>query len=183
MDDAIFKLIAGRRTIHEYKPEAVPLDTVKQAIEAARWAPNHHLTEPWHFYLLGLETVKSVIDLNTAIIREKSGDDAARDKAQRWSKIPGWLVVTCDKSADQQQMQEDYAACCCAVQNLMLYLWNENIGVKWSTGKVTRDPRFYDLLWIDPAAETIVGLFWYGYAKEVPPAVRKPVSASMVELP
>jgi len=179
----ISELIASRRTIYDFKMDPVPVEKIKEAIDVARWAPNHHLTEPWHFYLLGTESIKSVIELNTQIILEKSGEEAANAKQQRWSKIPGWLVVTCDKSADKHQMQEDYAACCCAIQNMMLYLWSENIGVKWSTGKVTCDPRFYDLLWVDQNAETVVGLFWYGYAEEVPQAARKQVEQITVMLP
>ena len=177
------ELIKSRRTIYDFKSDQVPVEKIRRAIDVARWAPNHHLTEPWHFYLLGPETVTAVIELDTGLAREKSGDGAADAKQKRWSKIPGWMVVTCDKCGDPRQMQEDYAACCCAIQNMMLYLWSENIGMKWSTGKVTRDPRFYDLLWIDPDAESIVGLLWYGYAEEIPPADRKPVEQITIELP
>jgi nitroreductase len=180
---SIAALITGRRTIHDFRPEPVPVEKIRKAIDVARWAPNHHLTEPWHFYLLGPDTIRAVIELNTQLVREKNGAEAANAKQQRWAAIPGWLAVTCDKSADQRQLQEDYAACCCAIQNMMLYLWSENIGVKWSTGKVTRDPRFYDLLWIDAEAETVVGLFWYGYAQEIPPAARKLAEQITIELP
>lgn len=180
---SIAALISGRRTIHDFKPEPVTAGKIKQAIEVARWAPNHHLTEPWHFYLLGKETAAAVVALNTQLVREKHGEEAASDKQQRWSKMPGWLVVTCDKSGDPLQMQEDYAACCCAIQNMMLYLWSENIGVKWSTGGVIRDPAFYDLLWIDPDAEQVIGIFWYGYAEEIPPATRKQAEQITIELP
>jgi len=70
------ELISGRRTIHKYKEGIRPQDKLMQAIDLARWAPNHHLTEPWHFYLLGNETVNAVIELNTEIVRESKGDDA-----------------------------------------------------------------------------------------------------------
>jgi nitroreductase len=180
---SVEELIKSRRTIYDFKSDQVPVEKIRRAIDVARWAPNHHLTEPWHFYLLGPETIKSVIELNTQLTQDKNGVEAANAKQQRWSKIPGWLVVTCDKCGDPRQMQEDYAACCCAIQNMMLYLWSENIGMKWSTGKVTRDPRFYDLLWIDPDVESIVGLLWYGYAEEIPPADRKPVEQITIELP
>ena len=177
------ELIKSRRTIYDFKSDTVPVEKIKHAINVARWAPNHHLTEPWHFYLLGPETVAAVIELNTKITREESGDEAASAKQERWSKIPGWMVVTCDKSIEPRQMQEDYAACCCAIQNMMLYLWSENIGMKWTTGKVTRNPRFHDLLWIDPDTEAVVGLLWYGYAEEIPLATRKQVEQITVELP
>ena len=177
------ELISGRRTIYKFKEGMRPQDKLMEAIDLARWAPNHHLTEPWHFYLLGNETVNSVIELTTEIVRESKGDAAAEAKERRWRQMPGWFVLTCCKSDDPVRNQEDYAACCCAIQNLMLALWNEKIGVKWSTGEVTRDKRFYDLLWIDQESETVVGLFWYGYAEDVPKATRKPCMQIITELP
>lgn len=179
----LIELISERRTIHKFKESMRPLDKLKEAIDLARWAPNHHQTEPWYFYLLGDETVNAVIELNTDITREEKGDDAANTKERRWRKMPGWFVMTSTKSEDPIRNQEDYAACCCAVQNLLLTLWNEDIGVKWSTGKVIRDKRFYDLLWIDPELETVVGMFWYGYAEETPKMTRKPYIQFTTELP
>ena len=55
--------------------------------------------------------------------------------------------------------------------------------MKWSTGAVTRDERFYELVWIDPEQEHIMGILWYGYPAEVPQTVRKPVTQVMTELP
>ena len=47
--------IRSRRTTHLFLKQKVSRQLVLDAIELARWAPNHHLTEPWHFYLLGDE--------------------------------------------------------------------------------------------------------------------------------
>ena len=108
----IEQLITGRRTIYEFKPApAPPADILRKAIDAARWAPNHRLTEPWHFYLLGPESIRAVIQLNTDIGIKKHGEKEALEKQQRWSAIPGWLVLTCDRSDDPVRAQEDYAAC------------------------------------------------------------------------
>jgi nitroreductase len=82
---------------------------------------------------------------------------------KRLDDIPGWFVLTSDLSSNPVIRQENYAACCCAAQNLMLFLWSEGIGVKWTTGEVTRDNRFYKLLKIDKEQRKVVGLFWYGY--------------------
>ena len=183
-NNPVAELIVNRRTIYAFRSEPVPdVAVIRQGIDVARWAPNHHLTEPWHFYFLGPETVDQVIELNAELVLQAQGEKAAEIKRQRWSQIPGWLVVSCDISADPIRAKEDYAACCCVIQNLMLYLWSREIGMKWSTGAVTRDPRFYDLVWIDPAQESVVGLFWYGYAEEIPVTVRKTVDQIIVELP
>lgn len=183
-NNTIAQLIAGRRTVHEFKPAPVPsLAVMHEAIAAARWAPNHHLTEPWHFYLLGPESIRGVVQLNTDIAVKKYGEKDALKKQQRWSRIPGWMVLTCDRSHDPVRAQEDYAACCCAAQNLMLYLWHQGIGVKWTTGDIICDRRFHDLLWIDPQAEAVVGMFWYGYPEEIPVTERKSPEQVIVQLP
>lgn len=155
-------LLSSRRTVHEFLPERIPRAIVEAALEAARWAPNHHRTEPWRFHLLGAQAQAALIALNTELVRAAKGDKAADIKAQRWRTVPGWLVLTCARSADALREREDYAACCCAAQNFMLALWSAGVGVKWTTGEVIREPRTYELLDLDPAREFIVGLFWYG---------------------
>jgi nitroreductase len=176
-------LIRIRRTIHEFQPRRLPWETVIRAIDLARWAPNHLLTEPWHFYLLGRETADAVARLNADLVSRRKGAEAGQRKLARWLAVPGWLAVTCDNSDEPIRAREDYAACCCAIQNLSLYLWSEGIGVKWTTGEVTRHADFYDLIWVDPALETVVGLLWYGYPAQLPRTPRKPVEDILVRLP
>ena len=177
------ELIRDRRTIHDFRPEPPPPELILRGLELARWAPNHRLTEPWRFYLLGPETAEAIARLNAEQVSRDQGAAAGQAKLDRWRAIPGWLVVTCERSDDPLRAQEDYAACCCAMQNFSLYLWSQGIGVKWTTGAVIREPAFYDLIWVDPALETVVGLFWYGYPADVPQTVRKPLDESLVRLP
>ncbi|MFZ0486804.1 MAG: nitroreductase [Arenicellales bacterium] len=182
LSDAVADTIRGRRSINFFKTDLPPRDIILEAIDAARWAPNHHLTEPWRFYLLSDRIKQQIVDLNSRLVTEADGEEAGWAKRERWSRIPGWLVVTCVRSSDPLRQKEDYAACCCAVQNLFLYLWSRSIGTKWTTGPVTRTDAFYDLIWVDPVVEEVVGLLWYGYPNEVPVSVRKPVAEIVVEL-
>lgn len=180
----IHQLIRSRRTIHEFDPQRqVPNEVIKKAIESACWAPNHHLTEPWQYYLLGQETIDAVCELNREIVTAAKGEEMGEQKYQRWKQIPGWLIISCDKSTDQLRYMEDYAACTCAAQNMMLALWEQGIGMKWSTGAITRDKRFYELVWLDPELEHIMGIFWYGYPAVIPQTLRKPVEQVITELP
>ena len=105
------EVIRGRRTINLYLQTAVPEELVRDAIEAATWAPNHHVTEPWRFYLLGQETIDRCLDLCHDVVAARKGPDAAEFKRQSWSEKPGWLVVTCRRSEDELMQREDYAAC------------------------------------------------------------------------
>lgn len=177
------EVLHGRRTINLYLQTPVPGELVRGAIEAATWAPNHHVTEPWHFYLLGRQTIDRCVALVRDIVAEKKDDKTAEFKAKSWAEKPGWLVVTCRVSADELLQREDYGACCAAVQNFMLYLWRAGVGSKWTTGDITRDPRFFDILGIDAGRETVVGLVWYGYPKVTPTQSRKGLDEVLVEFP
>ena len=183
-DDEVAGLLRGRRTVHDFEPgRTPPVETLMQGLDLARWAPNHHGTEPWHFYLPGPVTAGAIAELNAQLVAAGRGEQAGREKLARWRAIPGWLLVTCDRSRDVEREREDYAACCCAVQNLQLFLWSRGIGMKWTTGAVTQDSRFFDIVWVEPEVERVVGLMWYGYAAEVPRPGRRPVSEFLVTLP
>ena len=178
------EILQGRRTINLFLQVPVPEGLVMEAVEAATWAPNHHVTEPWRFYLLAKETIGSCLELVKDIVAEKKGDaKAGEHKAKSWSEKPGWLLITCRTSADQLRQQEDYAACCAATQNFMLYLWKAGVGSKWTTGEISRDVRFFDIVGIDPDEEFVVGLIWYGYPKLTPTQSRGPTDNVLTKLP
>ncbi|MDX1403977.1 MAG: nitroreductase [Woeseiaceae bacterium] len=173
--------IRSRRTTNLFLKRDVSNDLLRQAIDLARWAPNHHLTEPWHFYLLGKAKKAASVELIRTIVTETKNADIGEHKAARASAVPGWLVVTCQKSDDEIRAREDYAACCCAVQNILLYLSEAGVASKWTTGAITRDQRFFDLLDIDADKEYVVGLIWYGYPKLLPVQSRKEVTDILTE--
>ena len=177
----IAERIRSRRSTNLFLKQKVKVDLVRNAVELARWAPNHHLTEPWHFYLLGEKKKAASVELIRTIVTESKSPEMGDHKAKSAAAIPGWLVVTCRKSADELRGREDYAACCCAVQNILLYLSEAGVASKWTTGRITRDARFFDLLDIDPDEEHVVALVWYGYPKVLPTQTRKDVSEILTE--
>lgn len=178
----IAERIRSRRTTKLFLKQRVSKRLIREAIEVARWAPNHHLTEPWHFYLLGPEKIAATAALIGDLVRETKGDEElAGFKEQSARSMPGWLLVTCKRSEDSLREREDYAAVCCAIQNLTLYLAEADVACKWTTGLVTRDQRLFDLIGIDSAAEFVVGLIWYGYPKTLPTQSRKDVGEISTE--
>lgn len=182
--EALDDIIRGRRTIHVFESTpAPPTEEVLHAIDLARWAPNHFLTEPWRFHLLGRESAEAIAHLNASLVEKARGEAAGRAKLERWLEIPGWLAVTCARSTDEKRQQEDYAACCCAVQNLQLVLWSRGIGTKWTTGEVTETTEFFEIIGVDPGEARLVSLLWYGYPAEVPTPPRKPVKEILVMRP
>jgi nitroreductase len=181
--EQVAALIRGRRSVDLYESDPVPKAVVLEAIDVARWAPNHKLTQPWRFYLIGPQTRRGVTDLAVELDVAKKGERAGPIRRARLDGVPGFLALTARRSDNALTEREDYAACCCAAQNLALYLWQRGIGTKWTTGGITRDPRFYAFLGIDATKESVVGLIWYGKPKVVPTQERKPVEELVTELP
>jgi len=177
------EVLRGRRTINLYLQTPVPDKLIRDAVEAATWAPNHGVTEPWRFYRLGSKSISQCLDLVRDLVTAMKGEKAGAFKAKSWSEKPGWLVVTCKSSDDELLQREDYAACATAVQTFMLYLWKAGIGSKWTTGDITRDPGFADIVGFDVSREFVVGLVWYGFPKVTPAQNRKALSEVLTELP
>ncbi|CAB9516363.1 Nitroreductase [Seminavis robusta] len=186
------ELLLSRRTINSFEAELPPYWEMKltAAVEAATYAPNHKLTEPWRFHLLGNEAIQRVCELNAELVSSSKGPAAGAKKLERWLAMPGWLVVTQvvvvqqsddDDSCDNpmSMAREDYAACCCAVQNLCLSLHANGMGTKWTTGPVNFDPRFAEAVGL-PENERVVGTIWFGKPVSVPSAPRKKLSLDNV---
>ena len=175
-------VLRGRRSIDLFAPDAVGVDKLLAAIEVARWAPNHRLTEPWRFYVLGRVAMRAVVDLAVELEIAAKGERAGPVRRARLEAVPGMFALTSARSDDALLERENYAACCCAAQNLMLYLWRQGIGVKWTTGGITRHQRLYDLLGINAGKESLVGFFWYGVPKVIPAQKRRPVEEIVTKL-
>lgn len=186
-DVAALKAVAdnlrGRRTIALFEPRPVVERHILDAIDLARWAPNHHLTQPWHFYLLGDKARAATLHWVEVIVGERANPEVGARKRAKWEKVPGWVVVTCKRNDDALIQTEDYAASACAIHSFSLYLWQLGIGMKWSTGSITRDPRYLDALGIDQDREFVVGLISYGYPKMVPVQKRHEADQITTRLP
>jgi nitroreductase len=172
-----------RRSINLFDAGAIDDALIYEAVELARWAPNHRLTEPWMFYLLGPVTAAAFVDLGASIEAVAKGERAGEHRRQRLQGVPGSFVLTTRVDRDELTDRENYAACCCAAQNLMLYLWARGVGTKWTTGGVTRDPRFFALIGADPGQERVVGHFWYGRPKLVGAQKRRDPASVIRRLP
>lgn len=179
---SVLEAILSRRTIYEFRPDPIPEESIWRILEAGIWAPNHRLTQPWRFIVVG-ETTRSA--LAQALIENSTlpptSDAAAIDKAReqirrKVSSQPVLIAVACAIEGDVAQQTEDLAAVCAAIQNMQLAAWAEGIGSHWNTGRVTRLPETDLLLGLSEHNERLAGFLYLGYPAKVPdPAERKPI--------
>ncbi len=175
--------IKTRRTIYNFKPDPVLLKDIERILSGSVWAPNHKLTEPWRFAVVTGKTKERLAEINRSLQMDSFSDVDPEDRAKLADKAfkkvmskPTIIVVSCCQEGDEQRKREDYAATCCAIQNIMLGAWEMEIGMQWSTGKLTRSEETYKLLSTDSAKEYIVGFLYTGYPSEIHKQKRKPLS-------
>lgn len=48
----VYECIRSRRTVRQYKPDAVPEPVVRKILRAGRWAPSSSNSQPWHFVVV-----------------------------------------------------------------------------------------------------------------------------------
>jgi nitroreductase len=120
--------IRSRRTHKVYGSEPVPRETLDELFELARWAPNHNLTNPWRFRVLGPESL--------ARLKEAAGEEAAA----KLDRAPTLVVVSVAESGDPVQDEEDYAATAVAAYIVLLGAHARGLAGYWRTPEVLRTP-------------------------------------------
>ena len=182
--DNLQELINSRRSIYRFSDREISQDILDKALLAASNAPCHKHTHPWKFYVIGQGSrqrlVPTISRLAAVKSAKKNSETVDADRVRAIGKItqpPLLIAVTSKKSEnDAFREKEDYAATVCALHNMVLSLWENEVGSQWSTGAITRDPETYEALSIDSGAEEIIGFLKAGYAETVRKVNKKPVA-------
>ena len=118
--------IRTRRTIKAYASRPVERAVLDELFELARWAPNHHLTQPWRFRVLGPD----------ALIRLKAA--AGPEAAGKLERAPTLVVSTALLSGDPARDEEDLHATACATYIVLLAAHSRGLAGYWRTPEVLR---------------------------------------------
>src|ERR687888_369196 len=142
--------IRTRRTHKAYGRTPVPRDTLLELLDLARFAPNHRLTEPWRFRVLGPRTLERL---------KAAADEKERPKLDR---APTLVAASAVLSGDPVQDEEDLHATACAVYIVLLAAHARGLASYWRTPAVLRteagraavglpdDERFVALIHLGP---------------------------------
>lgn len=178
--EVVDQLIKTRRTVREFSAQPVDDATLHELIEAAVWAPNHRMTEPWRFFVLkkdgeGRGKVSDLVHAwtldntpNPNPDRKQASADSARDELL---ESPGLIYAYALTGDSDEIAEENYAAVACAVQNLLLAAHARGLGVGWSTGKPCKPAGLDEALGLTETAR-IVGCLYIGYPANEPSSRR-----------
>jgi nitroreductase len=145
--------VKTRRTHKAYGSEPVDRATLDELFELARWAPNHHLTNPWRFRVLGPETL--------AGLKEAAGEEGAA----KLDRAPTLVLVTVRQTGDELQDEEDLCATAVATYIVLLAAHARGLAGYWRTPGVLRTPEGRAALGVEDG-ERVVALVHLGPARQ-----------------
>lgn len=176
---SVYQALYGRRMAWRFKDAPVPKAAVERMLDAAVWAPNHRLTEPWRFFVLDKDSPmrQQVAQLAHDFVLQRNNNPARAEEARKTVLDPPVLIyVFCVPGPNEEVTRENYAAVCCAAHNISLAGVAEGLAVTWETGGVTRHPALKQTL---GAAEdwVLAVMLSIGVPAESPESRRAPVSS------
>jgi nitroreductase len=158
--------IRTRRTHKVFAPEPVAPDVLEQLFELARWAPNHNLTNPWRFRVLGPATVERL---------KRIAEATAPGSASKLDRAPTLVAASVHQQGDGTQQTEDLLAGAIAAYLVLLGAHGAGLAGYWRTVPFLDSPAGREALALDPR-ETPIGLLHLGRPRQ---AQRVPERASV----
>ena len=154
--------IRTRRTHKAYEPEPVGRATVEALLELARFAPNHHLTEPWRFRVIGPETFDRLVAAG------------APSEASKLGRAPTLVVASALLTGDDYQNREDLFATACAVYIVLLAAHARGLASYWRTPALFETREAREILGFADGEEFVALIHLGQPATSPPPKERKP---------
>ena len=145
--------IRTRRTHKAFEPEPLSRETLEELFELARWAPNHHLTAPWRFRVIGPRSLER--------LKAAAGPEAA----PKLDRCPTLVVASCRMSGDPEQDEEDLHATAVACYIVLLAAHSRGLAGYWRTPAVLREEQGRMAVGL-PGDEHFVGLLHLGRPKQ-----------------
>ena len=170
-----------RRSIKRFTDRAVARADIDQLLEVAALAPNHRMTQPWRFYVLGPRARRAYGEaLGARKARKLDDADAAAQVAAKVAAeneaLPAAIAVAMKVSEDPERLREDFAATFMGVQNLCLAAVAVGLGTHIKTGAIMDDPAARAAVGVSED-ERIVAMINLGEPDEVPaPKLRTPAA-------
>ncbi len=155
--------IRTRRTHKAFAPEPLPREQLEELLELASWAPNHNLTVPWRFRVIGPGSL--------ARLKRAAGPDGAA----KLDRAPTMVVVSAALSGDPVADEEDLHATAVASYIVLLAAHARGLAGYWRTPGLLRGEEGRAAIGL-PASERFVGLLHLGRPRQGRPVPPRPTA-------
>lgn len=168
---SILTELKKRRAIRDYDGRDVEDEKIERLLEAATWAPNDRLREPWSFYVIKGDAKKQYEQLAEDYLTERfpTKPHLVESSLKVVKTTPVHIVVTTDiVQSDVDATKDNEFAVCCAIHSMWLAAQELELGFVWRTRGVglVHDDRLYNFIG-SPENKKVVGNLFIGYPDQV----------------
>lgn len=169
--------IRERRSIKRFTSRPVSREEIETLLAAATLAPNHRLTQPWRFYVLGPEARyaygRALGERKARKIEDPQAANTMRETvAEEHRALPCMIAIAVVDNENPEIREEDYAAAMMAVQNIALSAVELGLGTHLKTGGVMSDAAARAAAGVKDN-ERIVAIVNVGEPADVPPPKKR----------
>ena len=148
--------IRSRRTHKVFAPEPVSREVLQELFELARWAPNHNLTDPWRFRVLGPRTLARLKDL---------AEELSPGSGGKLDRAPTLVVASVLRAGDNAQQADDLLATAVAAYLVLLAAHGRGLASYWRSVPLLDSAAGRSALGLD-RAERPIGLLHLGRPRQ-----------------
>lgn len=167
---SVLQSIRDRRSHKTFTTRPVTEDDIRTILDAAVLAPNHKMTQPWSFAVLGRLARKRYAEIKAERVIADDPVVAEEKRAKviaDTSAVPGVIVVLQKLEGDAHRKREDYAAVFMAIENMLLVATSMGLGTKVHTGDILTAPAMRELVQAEEP-EQLVAIIHIGEPAEKP---------------
>ena len=181
--EVVLQAIRDRRSVGKVNEQAPAPELIEQILEAGTWAPNHHLSEPWRFFVL---TGEGRNQLGAALADAATeGQEDSETRERNWAsqaskplRAPVLIAIAVEPGPEDQVIEiEEIASGAAAGQNMLLAAHALGLAAIWRSGRPTYSRQVREFLGISERG-TVLGFIYLGYPSMEPPKrERRPIAA------
>jgi len=166
--------IRRRRSVKRFTERDVGTDEIERLLELAVLAPNHRMTEPWEFVVLGPEARRACGDVKGRG-RARWIDDAEVAEKVRQKMVSSIGAIPCILAFvqrlddDPEVREEDFATVWMGIQNVLIGAVAMGLGTHVKTGAFLDEEGMRELLGVGEG-KRILALVHLGEPSEQPEA-------------
>jgi len=166
----MLEALKKRRAIRQFEARGVEREKIEKLLEAATYAPNDRMREPWHFYVIQGDSLKGYEQVALDFLQKRfpTKPNLVASSMEAITKTPLIIAVTSAiVEGDENATKDNVFAVSSAIMSIWLMAEELGLGMVWRTRGVglVHDTALHTYIGAGEQ-EQLVGTLCIGYPAE-----------------
>lgn len=173
----MLEALRNRRTIRKFEDRPVEREKIELLLEAATYAPNDRMREPWHFYVMQGESLKGYEEVALKFLEKRfpTKPQLVASSMESITQTPLVIAVTSAIAEGDEGATKDNAfAVSAAIFSIWLMAEKLGLGMVWRTRGVglVHEKELHTFIGATDQ-EQLIGTLCIGYPAEIISTAKK----------